>query len=232
MRWFPSRWSPPLVAMLVGCQLLTLTVPALGPRPAAAQSAQTPVRRGQEYYDQSRFDEAILLLKDLVDRGQLSGDDLVKAREVIARSYVKKGYPAQGREMFKAILRDRPEWRPDPIRVPPDEMAVFDAALQEYQTETQGGAAQPGREAKRDTVAAAPVAPATRTSAPAVAPVLRQPQEASARKKSLASQWWVWVLGVGVVGGAAAAMGGGGGGGDGGNPPPAGNDLPGFPGHP
>jgi hypothetical protein len=104
--------------MLVGCQLLTLTVPALGPRSAAAQTAPTSLRRGQDYYNQSRFDDAILLLKDLVDRGLLSGDDLVKAREVIARSYVKKGYPAKGREMFKAILRDRSDWRPDPIRVP------------------------------------------------------------------------------------------------------------------
>lgn len=225
MRWFPIRWSPPIAAMLVGFQLLTLTVPALGPRSAAAQSAATPVRRGQEYYDQSRFDEAILLLKDLVDRRQLSGEDLVKAREVIARSYVKKGYPAQGREMFKAILRDHSDWRPDPIRVPPDEMAVFDTALQEYQTEVQREAAQPKREAMPDTMAAAPAAP---TPAPAVAPVLRQPKETSAKKKSLASQWWVWVLGVGVVGGAVAAMGGGGG--DGGNPPPP--VLPDFPGHP
>ena len=224
MRWFPGRWSSPLAAMLVGCQLLTLTVPALGPRPAAAQTATTPLRKGQEYYDQSRFDEAILLLKDLVDRGLLSGDDLVKAREVIARSYVKKGYPVQGREMFKAILRDRPDWRPDPIRVPPDEMGIFDAALNEYQAEVQRGVAQP----KPDTLAAAPAAP---ISAPVAARVLGQPKELSGKKKSLASQWWVWVLGAGVVGGAAAALGGGGG--DGGNPPPAArDDLPGFPGHP
>ena len=225
MRWFPVRWSSPLAAMLVGCQLLTLTVPALGPRSAAAQTAPTPLRRGQEYYDQSRFDEAILLLKDLVDRSLLSGDDLVKAREVIARSYVKKGYPVQGREMFKAILRDRPDWRPDPIRVPPDEMEIFDAALQEYQAEVQREAAQPKQETEPDTLAAVP------TSAPAAARVLRQPKETSGMKKSLASQWWVWALGAGVVGGAAVALGGGGD--DGGGPPPVvRNDLPGFPGHP
>jgi hypothetical protein len=227
MRWFRIRWSPPLAAMLVGCQLLTLAVPALGPRSAAAQTAPTPVRRGQDYYDQSRFDEAIVLLKDLVDRGQLSGDDLAKAREVIARSYVKKGYPAQGREMFKAILRDRPDWRPDPIRVPPDEMEVFDAALQEYQAEVQPEAAQPTPEAKPDTVAALPAAPAASTSAPDAARVLGQPKETSGKKKPLASQWWVWALGAGVVGGAVVALGGGGD--DGGNSPP---DLPGFPGHP
>jgi hypothetical protein len=225
MRWFPVRWSSPLAAMLVGCQLLTLTVPALGPRSAAAQTAPTSLRRGQDYYNQSRFDDAILLLKDLVDRGLLSGDDLVKAREVIARSYVKKGYPAKGREMFKAILRDRSDWRPDPIRVPPDEMEIFDAALREYQAEVQREAAVP----KPDTLVAAP---AVQPAAPAAARVLRQPKETSGKRKSLASQWWVWALGAGVVGGVAAALGGGGGG-DGGIPPPVvPNDLPGFPGHP
>src|SRR5688572_10066733 len=88
------------------------------PVSALAQSAQPPVQRGQEYYDQSRFDEAIGLLRDLVDRGALSGDELLRAREILARSYVKKGYPVQAREMFRAILDQNPAYRPDPIRVP------------------------------------------------------------------------------------------------------------------
>ena len=45
---------------------------------------------------------------------------------------MKKGYPAQAKDMFKAILRTNPDYRPDPIRVPPDETAVFEQALKEY----------------------------------------------------------------------------------------------------
>src|SRR5882672_4357447 len=113
---------------------------ALVPAASLAQGGSTSnVQRGQEYYEQSRFDEAIGLLKDLVDRGALSGEDLQHARELLARSYVKKGYPVQGKEMFKGILRANPQWRPDPIRVPPDETAVFEQALKEFTAEAAGG---------------------------------------------------------------------------------------------
>jgi hypothetical protein len=141
-------------ALVAAGILASLFSPALVPRAALAQgttAAKPPVQRGQEYYEQSRFDEAIGLLRDLVDRGALTGDDLIKAREILARSYVKKGYPVQGKEMFKAILRQDPTYRPDPIKVPPDETAVFEQALKESQSEQ----AQPPPSqapAQRDTV--------------------------------------------------------------------------------
>jgi hypothetical protein len=185
--------------LVVWIQLGSLAV-----TPASAQtSSKTPVVRGQEYYEQSRFDEAISLLRDLVDRGALSGDDLAKAREILARSYVKKGYPAQAKDMFKAILRTNPEYRPDPIRVPPDETAVFEQALKEFGSEAAGS--QP---AHADTIRAAPPPTTVKPSETAVV----VPQEKSSGKKPLYKQWWVWLAGAAVIGVAAAAAGGGGGG--------------------
>jgi hypothetical protein len=185
--------------LVVWIQLGSLAV-----TPVAAQtSSKTPVTRGQEYYEQSRFDEAITLLRDLVDRGALAGDDLLKAREILARSYVKKGYPAQAKDMFKAILRTNPEYRPDPIRVPPDETAVFEQALKEYKAEAPAGA-QPARV---DTVRAAPPSSASKASETGVV----VPAATTGGKKPLYKQWWVWLAGAAVIGGVAAAAGGGGG---------------------
>jgi hypothetical protein len=189
---------------------------------AQGTTAKPPVERGQEYYEQSRFDDAIGLLRDLVDQGAIVGEELQRAREILARSYVKKGYPAQAKDMFKGILRLNPAYRPDPIRVPPDETAVFDQALREYETEL----ATPAR---RDTVTAPPPtrtqppAATTRPTPPPTTPAMT-PVKEEGGKKGLASQWWVWVLGAAVVGGVAAAAGGGGGGGGGETPP-----LPGPP---
>src|SRR6185436_7273349 len=78
------RGRAAIAAALLAAQLVSWGSPAL----AAPASGGTPnVAKGQEYYEQSRFDEAIGLLKDLVDRGALQGDDLQHARELLARSY-------------------------------------------------------------------------------------------------------------------------------------------------
>jgi hypothetical protein len=204
--------------------MLWIQLGSLGVAPAVAQTGKTtPVVRGQEYYEQSRFDEAISLLRDLVDRGALSGDDLLKAREILARSYVKKGYPAQAKDMFKAILRTNPEYRPDPIRVPPDETAVFEQALKEYKAE-----APVTTPAHVDTVRATPPTSTPPSAGAKTTGEMVVPQEKSNAKKPLYKQWWVWLAGAVVVGGVAAAAAGSGGGG--GSSTPSG--LSGFPGPP
>lgn len=228
-----DRWRSVMVTVILSAQLVSALSPAAclaqaGSNPAAgartSKSTSGPtVARGQEYYEQARFDEAITLLRDLVDRGQLTGGDLQKARELLARAYVKKGYPTQGKEVFKAILRDAPDWRPDPIRVPPDETAVFEQALKEFQAER--AAAEPATPAPAAVTPATQPAPET-TAKPAKTPkAAREPKapkpakpvkEAvpvasmdNGQKKSGKTLWYV-IGGAAVVGIAAAAAGGGG----------------------
>jgi len=216
MREPAARWRAAVAGWFLCAQIASAVAPAI----AAAQASTPPsgqrpaVQRGQEYYEQSRFDEAITLLKELVDRGALTGEDLQKARELLARSYVKKGYPVQAKEMFKAILRNDPSWRPDPIRVPPDETALFEQALKEYQEEKPSTPSRPAQ-----------TPPPSSSTPPATPAQIGIQQE----KKPITKQWWFWALGVGAVAGIAAAAGGGGGG-DGGTPPS--NALEYFPGHP
>ena len=227
-----ARWRVALTAALIAAQVTTLLAPAVAvaqtsgaPKPATtttpapATSQKQPVQQGQQYYEQSRFDEAITLLKDLVDRGLLAGEDLLKARELLARSYVKKGYPVQAKEMFKAILRTDATWRPDPIRVPPDETTVFEQALKEYQEEKPAGAAPPQT-----------TTPPATGAAPPSTPVSPATIGAESTKKPLVKQWWFWAIGLVAIGGIAAAAGGGGG--DGGTPPPPTPAGGAFPSHP
>jgi hypothetical protein len=202
-----------LAAWMLGCRLVAILSSGLAPAAALAQAPATkpPVERGQQYYEQARFDEAITLLKDLVDRGALTGEDLRKARELLARSYVKKGYPVLGKDMFKSILRQEPEWRPDPIRVPPDETTVFEQALREFQSEQ---AAQSPRPAPIPTPAPVDTAAVVRRTETLPPP---EPEE----KKSLLSRWWLWAGAAGAVLAIALIAGGG--------DDEEGPELPGFP---
>src|SRR5215831_2486471 len=230
MQLSAARARATIAALVLASQLTNGLTPVFAAPPAAA----TNVQRGQEYYEQSRFDEAISLLKDLVDRGALAGDDLQRARELLARSYVKKGYPVQGKEMFKAILRTNPSWRPDPIRVPPDETAVFDQALKEFTAEGPGTTPAPAAADTTKAVVPPPVAPAVPTAAkasptPASTVVPGAATETKEKKKSSKTLWYV-IGGAVLVGGIAAAAGGGGGGGGGGAAPQS--SLPGFPASP
>jgi len=207
-----------LCAVLVA-QLFAFAQPlfAQGVSPSAAD-----VKQGQEYYEQGRFDEAIQLLKSLVDRGVLNGQDLIKARELLARSYAKKGYPDNAKETFKVILHDDPTWTPDPIRVPPDETALFEDAKREHQA--QKTAEQPG--------SATTPAPPPKEAPPATVNSPRPmsvppPQSEAGVKKSPFKQWCFWAIGAGVAGAAVAVAASGSG-----SPSPTDPDLPGFPSHP
>lgn len=214
-RAISSAWVSLCVA---GCHLaVTLTI-ALPPGEAVAQPPRTTpsVERGQQYYEQARFDEAIGLLKELVERGALGGEDLQKAREILARSYVKRGYPVLAKDMFKAILRQEPAWRPDPIRVPPDETAVFDMALREFENEGGAPPSTQQQPARTDTTATA-----TPTPQP-VSPAVIAPPVTSEKSSSIFSKWWFWAGAGGAALAIALAAGGGG------DETPE-SDLPGFP---
>ncbi len=111
----------PLVALLV--------LPAL----AAAQT--DPLTGGTALYNQGKFKEAVDLLKGAIDKGEVKGLQVEAARELMARSMVKADMRGEARETFVTILRKDAVYRPDPNKVPPDEVAVFNEALRDFQSE-------------------------------------------------------------------------------------------------
>lgn len=120
------------IAALVAVVLLS------GPAVAQVSDGYRALESARQAYADSRFFDAITILEDLVVRAQLPPDDLFQARELLARSYVKDGRPLKGRDIFLAMLRTNPGYRPSEIGVPPDERAIFDDALRIYRQEAGG----------------------------------------------------------------------------------------------
>jgi hypothetical protein len=201
-----ERWRPIIATLVLTTQLGTVIVPSAAyaqaarpPATGSATSKRATVQSGVDLYEQARFDEAITTLRGLVDRAQLPAAEMLQAREYLARSLVKKGMTTQGKDAFTALLRANPAWRPDPIRVPPDEIAVFEQALKELPADRAAAPASP--------------APAPKPSAPATPPPADLTASSSnlqpEGKKSGKTLWYV--LGGAAVVGLVAVLAGGGG---------------------
>jgi hypothetical protein len=119
--------------------LLVASLAALSSAPGFVTCAWSqgadPIAQGNDLYNQGKFKEAADLLKGAIDKGEVKPADLGAARELLARSMVKADRRGEARETFKAILRKDAAYRPDPNKVPPDEVAVFDEALRDFQAE-------------------------------------------------------------------------------------------------
>jgi len=99
-------------------------------------SEHNALSKASDLYEQGKFREASDLLKVSLDKGQIATGDVQRAKELLARCWVKLGgMVAEAHELFLSMLRQDPSYRPDPIRVPPDEYDVFDRALHDFQAE-------------------------------------------------------------------------------------------------
>lgn len=125
------RWS-------LVCVLTSLGLPAISVTPAAAQTPaaeRASLNQVQQLYDQGRFADALALVQTGLDSGKFTGGEKVRAKELLARCQVKVGDGAAGRATFLTLLRQDPLYRPDALRVPPDEMKEFNAARATFEGE-------------------------------------------------------------------------------------------------
>ncbi len=218
-------------ALLLAAQLVNVAPALAAPAPAGAATAAAKknadlVARAQTMYDQARYDEAVGLLAGPVLRKEISGSELVAARLVLARCYVKKGILPRAKQHFEAILAIDPAFKLDRAKVDADELAVFN--------EVKGVPATP--EPAPAPVKAPPEAKAPPAKEPPPATGSAQPQlhkpEVPAASASGGQSWLAknkyLALGLVVGGGVAAGLALGGGGG-GSSTPPGPNPLPGFP---
>lgn len=213
-------------ALLLAAQFANVAPALAAPAPAKPAAAAAPkssalVTRAQGFYREARYDEAVGLLAGPILRKELAGADLVDARLVLARCYVKKGILPRAKEHFAAILVIDPGFTLDKTRVDADELAVFHDVKGLPEPPPAAAADKPGTPAGRT--------PPPATGEPAT-PQLHKPDTGApgsqgqgwlARNKFLA-------LGLVVGGGVAAGLALGGGGG-GSTQPPGPATLPGFP---
>jgi len=103
--------------------------------PAPHVGSQPIIVRAASLYDDSMFEDAIRLLEDGLKNGKIPAADRAKGWELLARSQVKAGHRTEAKDSFKSLLLVDPQYRPDPVRTPPDEVEVFTRAAKEYQQE-------------------------------------------------------------------------------------------------
>lgn len=225
--------------LLLAAQAVNVA-PALAAAPAVSLAATAAsgsglVTRAQGLYRDARYDEAVGLLAGPILRKELAGQELIEARLVLARCYVKKGILPRAKEHFGAILAIDPAFTLDRTRVEADELAVFN--------EVKGVSAAPAKPASapaKDTppvtkpaTPAKPATPPAKEPPPVVAPAqpqLHKPEvgTAGAPKESWLKRNKFLAIGLVVGGGVAVGLAAGGGGGGGGTPPGP-TTLPGFP---
>jgi hypothetical protein len=115
-----------LVSMFAGAGFSTARAAAA----ATAAAAGSPIDQAQKLYDAAKFTEAVTTLRSALATGQVTGSNVVAARALLARALVKTGDRLEARQAFQTVLRMDPAYRPDAVVVPPDEMDVFNLALQ------------------------------------------------------------------------------------------------------
>ena len=103
--------------------------------PLVARAEAPALSAAQSYYDAGKFTDAVTTLKTALSQGQVTGSDIVRAKELLGRSQAKAGDTAGGRATFLGLLRQDPLYRLDKLRTPPDEVAVFVQALRIFEAE-------------------------------------------------------------------------------------------------
>ena len=129
--FFRSRQSPFLraVAGVALAAFLLSVCPGVTLVSIARAADRQDLARAQEHYDFAEFGEALTLLNQLISEGGLKGDALRDAYVLKARCLVGQGHTSTALDAYCQALRLDPNWRPDPVVFPKDEIEVFERAL-------------------------------------------------------------------------------------------------------
>lgn len=96
--------------------------------PAAMATPRQDLDRAQDLYDFAEFQQALELVSGLIDGRQLTGKDLRDGYILRARCAVGLKLDTMAGEDFCAVMDLDPNWKPDPVTYPRDEIAAFNAA--------------------------------------------------------------------------------------------------------
>jgi len=166
---------------------------------AAAQTqedCQAKLPQAEVAFTDARFDDAIKLLTDCLDKGGFTDSaDKQRAYRLLGLAYLAKDYIEQAKSAINKLLDLMPVYEPDPDQDPPAFIQIFETVKRERER-LQSGAQPPPKEVK--------------------------PEK---ERKGGSGKWFLIGGGV-IVLGAGAALALGGGGGDGGPVIPPPNPLP------
>jgi hypothetical protein len=202
MEFRPRRiTSTLLIVTLLASTLLTPFQTAWAQTTASDDLKQIEYK----YYFRGKYQQAIESLRTFLARIDLSEADAMRAREVLAASYVLGGAPAMGKQMFADLIAKDPAYRgPDPNVFKLEVVDAYAKARSEYVA-----AALESVPTTDDS--------ATRKDAAEVDTYqgLAAPTE-KVSSKPIYKKWWFYAGAAALLAGIGVAMGGGN---DGSGPP-------------
>jgi hypothetical protein len=120
----------------VGCAMLVALACASMLHAAPAKPA--PVMSSRDLavkaYAEGRYTDAVGMLLGPAEANAEPGPQAENARELLARCWVRLADPIRARSTFFLILRDQPDYRPDPQKLKPDEIQAFNTALGDFRS--------------------------------------------------------------------------------------------------
>jgi hypothetical protein len=172
---------------------------------ASAQTASDDLKQIEyKYYFRGKYQQAIESLQTFLARIDLPPTDAMRAREMLAASYVLGGAPAMGKQMFAEMIAKNPAYPgPDPNVFKLEVVDAYAKARSEYAAlalkNVPSTRSKDPRERDKDQGAA--VTPS---------------QVSSATGKPIYKKWWFYAGAAALLAGIGVALGGGD---DGGGPP-------------
>ncbi len=171
-------WSPAFLATVA----FVSAIWGLAVAPAQAQSESAQVIIAQSMYDRGDFQEAAETLERLLRRGRPAAEDRLTAGVILARSFTQLGKQGAAQQAFLGVLRQNPEWKPEP-NWPANERGVARAAAVEFAVRQAEGLEE------------------TPTNA------VEQGAQASPDAGDNCGKWWIWpAAGAIAIGGLLAAL--------------------------
>jgi len=181
-----NRWIR-LTSSLVAVCFLSVQLAAWFPAPALADASDDLKKIEYKYYFRGDYDKAIDALKAFLERDDLSGAQVVEAREYLAASLILSGATPAGKEQFLLLLNQDASYAgPDPAVFKPAIVSAFDDAKADYASNVIRNVPDSAMPDGGGDVAAT----------------------ADSKGKPIYKKWWFYVTMVGVVLIIAAAAGG------------------------
>lgn len=190
---------------------------SFGALPSTAIAQESPLVAAGTAYREGEFAECVRLIDVALAAGSLAASERVGAFEYLGRACARLGNEVRAVESFGKLLDLNPAWRPDSGRMPPNEIALFERALEARRTTP---------ESKQRPTPAAPVpGEAPKLQPP---PIENTPAAGAGLVRPRARSRLFWVLG-GVSAAVAVALLSNGGGSQAVAAAPAPGPLPGAP---
>lgn len=150
-----------------------------------------------KYYFRGKYQQAIESLQTFLARVDLPETDAMRAREVLAASYVLGGAPVMGKQMFAEMIAKQPSYPgPDPNVFKLEVVDAYAQARSEYAAMTLKNAPPSSGKKSNDKDKGATAIPSDATVATQSQPIYKK--------------WWFYAGAAALLAGVGVAMGGGG----------------------